>query len=91
MDILRSNCDRYKIYLKKLNRNNLNCVLCSKPEDQVHTFTQSQPIMNYFKTSCLDYSYIFNSLEKQVKNIQVFYQIELTKQHILKKYFLTGG
>ena len=86
MDVLRSNCDSYKIYFKKLN-----CVLCSKPEDQVHTFTRSQPIMIHFKTKTLDYSKIFSSLEKQVETIQVFYQIELTKQHMLKKYFLPGG
>ena len=43
MDILRSNCDSYKTYFKKINRNNLNCVLCFKHEDQVHTFTQCQP------------------------------------------------
>ena len=57
---------------KKLNRNNLNCVLCYKPEDQVHTFTQCQPKMIHFKTNCLDYSNIFSSFEKQVETIQVF-------------------
>ena len=51
-------------------------------KNQVHTFTQSQPIMIHFKTSCLDSCNSFSSLEKQVETIQVFYQIELTKQHI---------
>ena len=89
--ILRSNCHSEKMNFKKLNRNNLNFVLCSKPEDQAHTFTQCPPIMNYFKTNCLDFSNIYSSLEHQVKTIKVFYQIDQTKQHILKKYLLPGG
>ena len=89
--VLRSNCHSSKIYFKKLNRNNLNCVLCSKPEDQVHTFTQCQPIFNHFKTNCLDFSNIYSSLEHQVETIKVFYQIDQTKQHILKKHLLPGG
>ena len=76
---------------KKLNRNNLNCVLCCKPENQIHTFTQCHPIMNHFKANCLDYSNIFGSLEQQVETIQVFYQIDQTKQHIVKKHLLPGG
>ena len=67
--VLRSNFHSSKQISKKLNRNNLNCVLCSKPEDQVYTFTQCRPIMNHFKTNCLDYSNIFSSLEQQVETI----------------------
>ena len=89
--ILRSNCHSSKMNFKKLNRNNLKCVLCSKPEDQVHTFTQCQPIINHFKSSFLQYSNIFGSLEQQIETIQVFYQIDQTKQHIVKKHLLPGG
>ena len=89
--VLRSNCHSSKMNFKKLNRNNLNRVLCSQPENQVHTFTQCRPIMNHLKTNFLAYSNIFSSLEQQVEAIQVFYQIEVTRQHILKKHLLPGG
>ena len=88
--ILRSKCHNSKMNFRKLNRNNLKCVLgCQQNEDQVHVFTQCQPLMN--RLNILDdiqYNNILGSLPQQIELIKLLYKIDQSRNHILKNHLL---
>ena len=91
--LLRSKCHGSKMSFKKLYRNNLKCVLgCMQNEDQLHVFTQCQPLLDKLNNSnSSPYNHIFGSLPQQVQLIQEFYKIDQMRKHIIKKHISPGG
>ena len=91
--ILRSKCHNSKMNFSKLNRNNLRCVLfCQQNEDQVHIFTQCQPLMNRLNIlDAVQYNNISGSLHEQIEIITLLYKIDQTRNHIMKNHLLPGG
>ena len=82
-----------KIYFRKLNRNNLKCVLgCTKNEHQVDVFTQCQPLNDRLNIcNAVDYSNKSGSWPQQIELIKLLYQIDQLRNHIVKKHLLPGG
>ena len=65
---LRSKCHSAKNNFRKMNRNNINCVLeCPSKEDQRHVFLHCRPVLKLVNhntiSSCED---IFGTLQKKV-------------------------
>ena len=89
---LRSHCHKSKHNFKKMHRNDTSCIFgCSVIEDQVHVFTQCQPILTKNGNSNIpSYINIFGSLQEQVEIIPKLYQIEVTRNH-MKEHLVPGG
>jgi hypothetical protein len=90
---LRSKCHSAKNNFRKMNRNNINCVLeCPSIEDQRHVFLHCRPVLKLVNhNSISSYEDIFDTLQKQVNITKLFFQIEQTRNHIKKKHLLPGG
>ena len=90
--VLRSKCHISKMNFCKLNRHNLKCALgCQQNEDQVHIFTQCQPLLNRLNIlDAVQYNNISGSLPQQKEMINLLQKIDQTRNFIIKNHLPPG-
>ena len=89
---LRSKCYQAKMNFRKLNKNDLKCVLnCDQLETQVHIFEECQPLRVKLKLDrVIKIEQIYGSLEEQTEAVKVYILIDETRTKMIKE-FLPGG